>query len=111
MSVIAAMLLASAQPALAKAGDCGWVHGRFGISNGSSIQRIWMIGTSHMLALYDDDTYYPPSMRRLVDSKSFVPFETDIYGDFRVCARQRRISGHMQHVQLKAAKNLIAVQR
>jgi hypothetical protein len=68
-----------------------------------------MIGTNHMLALYDGDDYYPPSMQRLLKSGSFVPFEHYMYGDFLVCARERRIQGHMQHVRFKDAKNLIVV--
>jgi len=113
MSLLLSLFLAAAQPqrhpALARAGDCGWVHGRFNFANGSSIQRIWVIGTNHMLALHDDDDYYPPSMQRLVKSGRFVPFEHYMYGDFLVCACEQRIEGHMQHVRFKAAKNLIVV--
>ena len=112
MSLIAALLLAGAQPALAKAGDCGWVHGRFSVTNGSMIHRIWVIGTSHMLSLDIPDEGEGSAVdpfRHLYDR--FTPFEDDIFGDFYVCARERRVPGHMQSVHLKRMKNLLIVRR
>lgn len=112
MSIIIAMILAGGQPALAKAGDCGWVHGRFSVTNGSMIHRIWVIGTSHVLSLDIPDEGEGSAadpFRHLYDR--FTPFEDDIFGDFYVCARDRRIQGHMQSVHLKRMKNLRIVRR
>ena len=112
MSVIAAILLAATQPALAKAGDCGWVHGRFSVTNGSRIHRIWVIGTKHMLSLDipdEGENSAADPFRHMYDR--FTPFEDDIYGDFYVCARERRIQGHMQTVHLRRMRNLLIVHR
>jgi hypothetical protein len=103
MNLIAALLLVSAQPQLAKVGDCGWVHGRFVFANGAGIRRIWVIGTKHYLNLYDWDEDVPD---RRFSMKNVWPGEV-YYGDFYVCARERFIPGHMQHVRLKAARKLI----
>ena len=108
MILAAALAVAlTATPFPTRSGQCGWVHGRFRIANGSSVQRIWIVGTRHVVALYDTDQYYPPALRRLVDSKKYRPLDTAISGQFLVCARERWISGHMQHVRLKAARALV----
>lgn len=110
MSTLAVLLLAASvvhtQPELAKAGDCGWVHGRYDTTNGSRIHRIWMIGTNHLLSLDvpdEGDGSVADPFRRLYDR--FTPFQDEIFGDFYVCARERRIKGHMQTVHLKRMKN------
>jgi hypothetical protein len=112
MIIAAVFALASAQPELAKIGDCGWVHGRFSVTNGSRIHRIWMIGTHHMLSLDIPDEgegSVADPMGNLYDR--FTPFEDDIFGDFYVCAREPRIPGHMQSVHLKRMNNLRIVGR
>jgi hypothetical protein len=111
MTLSAALLLASsavhAQPALANVGDCGWVHGRYVVANGSRIHRIWMIGTGHVLSLDFSEgaegTAADP-FRRLYDR--FTPSKDEIFGDFYVCARERRLPEHMQSVHLKRMNNL-----
>jgi hypothetical protein len=111
MTLLAALLLAGGQPALANAGDCGWVHGRYSLYNGAGVRRIWMIGTRHTLNLYDEDEELPAAIVRLEKSGEFSPASDEIYGDFYVCARERRIPGHMQHVRFKDAKRLRVVRR
>lgn len=112
MIALAALALASAQPALAKTGACGWVHGRYEVTEGSRIHRIWMIGTDHLLSLdfpdEGEDSEADP-FRHLYGR--FTPFDDEIFGDFYVCARERRIPGHMQLVHLKRMKNLRIVRR
>ena len=39
------------------------------------------------------------------------PLDDEIFGDFYVCARERRIPRHMQSVHLKRMKNLRIVRR
>jgi hypothetical protein len=109
MSLAAALLLAGAQPALAKDGDCGWVHGRYAVYNGSSVHRIWMIGTHRMLSLDMDQEDIPAQFLPLYKSKEFEPVGNAILGDFYVCASGRRIAGRMQKVKLKRARNLRVV--
>ncbi|MBY0282440.1 MAG: hypothetical protein K2W81_00595 [Sphingomonas sp.] len=114
MSLLFAMLLSGAQiapPFPIRAGQCGWVHGRFRIANGSSIQRIWIVGTHHVVALYDNDDHYPRSLRRLVDSKQYRPFDSAVFGQFFICARERWITGHLQHVRIRNARNLVMFNR
>ncbi len=110
MSVLAALLLASlavhVQPTLAKVGDCGWVHGRYVISNGSMIHRIWVIGTGHVLNLDVADEATPAALRQIFDRKGYEPWRDDLFADFFVCARVPRMPDHMQRVHLKKLKNV-----
>jgi hypothetical protein len=105
------------QPFPTHAGTCGWVHGRFSLYNGSSIQRIWVIGTHHMVALRDVyqppnvEQDYPPAMAKITSASGYRPFDDKIYGDFRICALERWIPGHLQHVRIAAARKLIVVSR
>jgi len=82
-------------------GQCGWVHGRFHISNGSSIRRIWVIGTTHEIALFDSDNILP----KLISDRGWN--DPDLFGDFKVCARESYIRGHMQHIRLVDVRDLI----
>ena len=95
-------LLAAALPA-AKPGQCGWVHGRFAIYNGSGVQRIWIIGTRRVVALFDDDNALPPAIERYERNG---PSREALFGDFRICAQETRRPGHMQHVRVTATRNL-----
>ena len=108
MSLIVAMLFAAAQPQLAKAGDCGWVHGRYSIANGSRVHRIWVIGTDHYLSLdvADEAPGEPQPLQRIFRTPGYEPMSDWLYGDFYVCARERRIKGHMQTVHLVGTRNL-----
>jgi hypothetical protein len=111
MPMLRAILLASlllAAPAAArspgwfphKSGECGWVHGRFAVANGSSVRRIWVTGTDHLISLRDDDDSAPPELD--------VGFGKFVFGDFFVCARDRFIPGHMQQVYIRKMKNLVS---
>jgi hypothetical protein len=109
MSLIAALLLAGAQPQLAKVGDCGWVHGRYVEANGSRIHRIFMLGTGHALSIDipdEGDESIPAALKRYYDAGQFRPFKTDMFADFYVCTRERRVQGSMQRVDLKKARNV-----
>jgi hypothetical protein len=90
-------------------GQCGWVHGRFAIYNGSGVRRIWVIGTSHMLNLYDSDEDVPHDLDAFNGSwTTFGGTLSDaLYGDFYVCALERYRSGHMQHVGIRRVRNLV----
>jgi hypothetical protein len=108
-----AAALAAAAPASsgppARAGECKWVHGRFNVWNGSGIQRIWVIGTKRMIALYDFDEGILPEIRRYEDGAAqYGDREAHgLYGDFFVCARARSRPGWMQHVRLLRTRNLV----
>jgi hypothetical protein len=106
MSLVAALSLAtsSTNRPPADVGQCKWVHGRFLIANGSSVQRIWVIGTRRIIALYDDDKHLPAAINRY---ESSGPSYDPLYGDFYVCALEQSRPGWMQHVRLLRTRNLI----
>ncbi|MEA3048996.1 MAG: hypothetical protein QOG84_832 [Sphingomonadales bacterium] len=111
--LLLAAALAAATPATprppAQAGECKWVHGRFNVWNGSSIRRIWVIGTRRMIALRDDDEPVPREVARY-ENDSLVYGDREqhgLYGNFFVCARERSRPGHLQHVRLLGTRNLV----
>lgn len=111
MSLLLAFAFAAAAPANAppqRAGECRWVHGRYLVYNGSSTQRIWVIGTRRIIALHDDDENIPPEIVRYHNRPNpAFGREDGLFGDFYVCARERSRPGHMQHVRLLRTRNLI----
>ena len=110
LPLLLSLLLAGAAPANAppaREGECRWVHGRYAIYNGSSLRRIWIIGTRRIVALKDDDAAVPPEIERYQRGfASYGGFEDALFGDFYVCALERSRPGHMQHVRLERTRNL-----
>lgn len=104
LALLAAGLSSAAHPFPQRAGECGWVHGAFVVANGSSVNRLFVSGTRHVLALYDDDANVPPAVR---DFWKYEPFENRLWGDFQVCARERYVIGHMQHVRILRARHMV----
>lgn len=92
-----------------RAGECGWVYGRYAVYNGSGLRRIWIIGTSHMVNQRDDDdSPFPPELN--LSSGHYpglggTPMSM-VFGDFYICATEPFKRGHMQHVTIKKARNL-----
>ncbi|MEA3034058.1 MAG: hypothetical protein QOH86_2074 [Sphingomonadales bacterium] len=107
-AALAAVAPAASGPP-ARAGECKWVRGRFNVWNGSGIQRIWVIGTRRMIALYDFDQDVPPEIRRYeAGTTEYRDREADgLYGDFFVCARERSRPGWMQHVRVVRTRRLV----
>jgi hypothetical protein len=87
------------------AGVCTWVHGRFDVWNGSSVRRIWIVGTHRLIARRDADAGVPEPVRRYVFEGPHTKAE-GLFGDFHVCALEASRPGHMQHIRLMAARNL-----
>lgn len=83
---------------------CFVVHGRLSFWNGSPSTRIWVIGTKHMLGVSDE--VLPDNVNQMTDG-----FDTQIYGDFRVCPFNELKPGAMQSVCVDSAKNLVAKPR
>ena len=88
-----------------RAGQCSWVRGRFSVANGSSINRLWVVGSRHVLALKDGDENVPPAIERMWNKPN--PFDYELWGEFHVCARERWIKGHMQHVRIISARRTV----
>jgi hypothetical protein len=87
-------------------GACKWVRGRFNVWNGSSVRRIWVIGTHHLVALRDDDESAPKEIQKYIYSGPFLTKADGLFGDFRVCALEHAQVGHMQHVRVTATRHL-----
>lgn len=86
---------------------CKWVHGRFDVWNGSSVRRIWVIGTHHLLALRDEDDSAPRVLQKYVYAGPHLGKANGLFGNFRVCALEPSRAGHMQHVRVLAADHLV----
>ena len=108
LAIVPAATASAASSPPARTGQCVWVHGRFAVYNGSSIQRIWIIGTRRIIALSDYDKSVPPEIRayeRIASEKQ--NWGQDLYGDFHVCALEPSRPGRMQHVRMLRTRNLI----
>ena len=88
-------------------GTCKWVRGRFNVWNGSSVRRIWIIGTHRLIALRDDDESAPGVLQKYIDTGPHLGKADGLFGNFRVCALEPSRAGHMQHVRIVAAKHLV----
>lgn len=105
MFLIAAALLAILGPPK-QTGECRWVHGRFNLWNGSSVRRIWIIGTHRIVALRDGDADAPAVIKSYLYG-GFYPAKADgLFGEFDICALEPNQPGHMQHIRLRSTKNL-----
>jgi hypothetical protein len=91
-------------------GACFTVHGRLSIANGFWNYRIWPVGTTRMLAVVDSADVYeemaPPPLPKHV-GRELNGSGTHIFGDYEVCPLTRSIPGHMQHVCVARASNLV----
>jgi len=103
---LALLAVATVPLPAANPGQCEWVHGRFAIYNGSSVRRIWIVGTHRVVALKDDDQTSPPEIARYERSGPYLRLEDSLFGDFRICAREARRPGHMQHVYVRGTRHL-----
>ena len=88
------------------AGTCKWVHGRFNVWNGSSVRRIWIIGTHRLLALRDEDESAPGVLQTYVYAGPHLGKADGLFGNFRVCALEPSRARHIQHVRVVAANHL-----
>jgi hypothetical protein len=104
LALLAAGLSPAAHPFPQRAGECGWVHGGFLVANGSSVNRLFVRGTHHVLALHDDDAKVPPAIAAFWKRD---PFENRLWGDFYVCASERYVAGHMQHVRILRTRHTV----
>jgi hypothetical protein len=109
--LIAAALLLAAPAGIAPPApsprSCRWVRGRFNLWNGSSVRRIWILGTHRIVALRDADADLPePVEQYLEQAPHYLRKRDGLFGDFRVCALEPLRPGLMQHVRLAAVRNL-----
>jgi hypothetical protein len=87
-----------------RTGDCAWVHGRFAVYNGSSVQRIWIVGTRRIVAIPDDDPAPLPATLAAFEKDPKGTVGGELRGDFHICALEVSLPGHMQHVRVDAVR-------
>ena len=112
LTLAAVLTLAAAAPALG--GEplaCRTVHGRMSLWNGAPTVRIWIVGTRRMLGVRqpnDSLEDLPPNVRRLwATHGDAAMWESELFGDFRVCPLAPDRPGHMQPVRLESASRLV----
>lgn len=106
LALLTVTLKTAAGPPL-ETGTCRWVHGRFNLWNGSSVRRIWIVGTHRIVALRDEDRDLPKAIFTYLDKQAYLKKTDGLYGDFKICALEPNLQGHMQHVRLKATRDLV----
>jgi len=78
---------------------CFVVHGRLSFYNGAPSARIWKIGTKRILGVHN--SVLPGELGLKMGN-----FNTEAFGDFRVCPLTREQPGVMQIVCIASAKNV-----
>jgi hypothetical protein len=86
---------------------CSTHHGRLSSQNGIAL-KIWLIGTTRMVALENDGDDLPPLIRKYLDMTS--PDHSYVYGDFNICPVEPDVAGHLRRVCVTGAEKLV-VQR
>jgi len=107
---------------------CYWAHGRLSIYNGNPSDRIWKIGTSRILGVFNGPSHFPPhtiaddedpelpvnlgmayeaDYRRWKQSEGNRDYEFPVvFADFEVCPLEPEKKGEMQAVCVESAKNI-----
>ncbi|HXZ01134.1 MAG TPA: hypothetical protein VEI03_14125 [Stellaceae bacterium] len=80
------------------AGACFNVHGRLSYWNGSVTTRLWWIGTKRILGVPDD--IVPPAVASRLD------WNSNAYGDYRVCPLTPQKPRVMQMVCIESAEHV-----
>jgi hypothetical protein len=83
--------------------SCFDIHGRISYTNGTPDMRIWRIGTSRMLGVFDPENQIIPENL----SKELTGFGVEVYGDFEVCPFTKQKPGEMQMVCVESANHLV----
>ena len=80
-------------------------HGRLSSQNGIAL-RIWLIGTTRMVALENDAQDLPPVVRKYLDMTS--PDHSYIYGDYTICPVEPDVPGRLRRVCVTGGEKLVA---
>ena len=80
------------------------------LSNGTPSVRIWVVGTSRVLGVVQQDERFgdlPANVRNLWAAHgNEAMWASSLFGDFRVCPITKSKPGRMQLVSLKEATSL-----
>jgi hypothetical protein len=79
-------------------------HGRLSSQNGIAL-KIWLIGTTRVVALDNDIDVLPPLVYKYINQNS--PDLSYIYGDFDICPLESDKPGHMRWVCVVGAEKLV----
>ena len=79
-------------------------HGRLSSQNGIAL-KIWLIGTTRIVALDNDFDSLPPMVRKYLEITS--PDHSYIYGDFDICPLEPDAPGHLRSVCVVGAEKLV----
>lgn len=83
---------------------CTKRHGRLSSQNGIAL-RIWLIGSTRMVALDNDSDQLPAPVRRYLEITS--PDHSYIFGDFTICPLEVDRPGHIRRVCVVGAEKLV----
>ena len=84
--------------------ECFTVRGRLSFWNGAPTARIWPLGTKRMMGVHHDEL--PGEIRSLM-----ATFDTELWGDFKVCPFTPKQAGLMQFVCIEAWRNITVRER
>ena len=79
-------------------------HGRLSSQNGIAL-KIWLLGTTRMVALDNDPDELPAIVRKYLEITS--PDHSYIYGDFDICPLEPDTPGHLRRVCVVGAEKLV----
>ena len=79
-------------------------HGRLSSQNGIAL-KIWLIGTTRVVALDNDSDQLPPLIGKYLELTS--PDHSYVYGDFDICPTEPDSPGQLRRVCLAAAEKLV----
>jgi hypothetical protein len=79
-------------------------HGRLSSQNGIAL-KLWLIGTTRMVAVDNDENDLPADVRKYLELTS--PDHSYIYGDFDICPLEPDTPGHLRSVCIVGAEKLV----
>lgn len=83
---------------------CVTRHGRLSSQNGIGL-KIWLIGTTRMVALSNAFEDLPQSVQKYLDMTS--PDHSSIFGDFDLCPVEPDRPGHLRSVCVAGGEKLV----
>ena len=83
---------------------CVTRHGRLSSQNGIAL-KIWLIGTTRMVALSNDVDDLPQVVQKYLDMTS--PDHSHIFGDFDICPVEPDRPGHVRRVCVGGGEKLV----
>ena len=83
---------------------CTRRHGRLSSQNGIAL-KIWLIGTSRMVAVGNDVDALPALVQKYLDMTSVD--HSYIFGDFDICPVEPDLPGHLRQVCITGGEKLV----